>query len=50
MSKSENEAAAQKALEILAQAYAYYTPPLRPVAKGQAEPSAETYFEYVKAA
>ncbi|MCW8843578.1 MAG: hypothetical protein OQK00_09205 [Rhodobacteraceae bacterium] len=52
MSNSKNtpESVAERALELLEQAYAYYTPPLTPVAKAQASPNAETYYEYVKAA
>ncbi len=41
---------ADRALEMLEQSYAYYTPPLQPVAKAQAAKDAETYYEYVKAA
>ena len=52
MSNSHNtpEDIAQRALELLEQAYAYYTPPLKPVAKAQAPQGSETYYEYVKAA
>lgn len=49
MSKLDKDAA-QKALEALELAYAYYQPPLTMVAKAQAKPDAETYYEYVKAA
>ncbi len=52
MSNSQNtpENVAERALELLEQAYAYYTPPLTPVAKAQAPQDGETYYEYVKAA
>ncbi|WP_197917026.1 hypothetical protein [Thiosulfatihalobacter marinus] len=53
MSTSQNAApenVAERALELLEQAYAYYTPPLKAVARGQAAPASETYYEYVKAA
>jgi hypothetical protein len=52
MSNSQNtpENVAARALELLEQAYAYYTPPLKPVAKAQASQGSETYYEYVKAA
>lgn len=52
MSNSRNtpENIAERAMELLEQAYAYYTPPLKPVAKAQAPQNAETYYEYVKAA
>ncbi|MEQ9694257.1 hypothetical protein [Shimia sp. SDUM112013] len=41
---------AERALELLEQAYAYYQPPLQMVAKGQARKDSADYFEYVKAA
>jgi hypothetical protein len=41
---------AARALELLEQAYAYYQPPLKTVAKAQAKEGNETYYEYVKAA
>lgn len=41
---------AEQALELLDQAYAYYTAPLKTVPKAQAPQGAETYYEYVKAA
>ncbi|WP_171006753.1 hypothetical protein [Shimia litoralis] len=52
MSNSNNgtENVADRALEFLEQAYAYYQQPLRPVAKAQADADSETYYEYVKAA
>lgn len=52
MSNSDNgpEDFAERALELLEQAYAYYQPPLKTVTKAQAGNNGETYFEYVKAA
>ena len=52
MSNEKNvpENAAERALELLEQAYAYYSAPLKMVSKGQANPAKETYYEYVKAA
>ncbi len=42
---------ADRALELLEQAYAYYDQPLRTVATGDnVSQSEETYYEYVKAA
>lgn len=48
--RNEPENVAERALELLEQAYAYYSAPLKVVAKGQAKPAQETYYEYVKAA
>ena len=52
MSTSQNrpEDFAARALELLEQAYAYYTPPLKSVPRGEAKLESETYYEYVKAA
>ena len=52
MSNSHNEPEnfAERALELLEQAYAYYTPPLKVATRGQAGTASETYYEYVKAA
>ena len=49
-SQDKPEDVAARALELLEQAYAYYSPPLRTVPKGQADTRNETYYEYVKAA